>query len=211
MARSAGLPCSAWADCPLQAEVSRPPDALVRVLANASSSDRDVEQSPASTAKEVPRGVEDHPLLVARCATGRAAGTHRLEWTLREPCSSATAGRMRAFPGLRSTQVSRVGTLEMCISPGAQRVRRGVRGRRRPQRPGRAQDAVGDAVLQVGGTDLARPSRGMAVSCSVNSRGDPGCVMNAGVRARRQCIGFRRPAMSSRSGPGTMRMTLSAR
>lgn len=67
------------------------------------------------------------------------------------------------------------------------------------------------AVLQVRGTDLARPSRDVAVSCSVNSRGDRGCVTNAGVRARRQHIGFRRPAMSSRSGPSPMRMTLTAR
>ena len=67
------------------------------------------------------------------------------------------------------------------------------------------------AVLRVCGTDLARQSRDVAVSCSVNSRGDRGCVTNVGVRARRQHIGFRRPAMSSKVGLVSVCMTLTAR
>ena len=40
--------------------------------------------------------------VFATCATDPARGAHLREWSLREPCFSATAGRMRQFPGLRS-------------------------------------------------------------------------------------------------------------
>ena len=46
-------------------------------------------------------------LLFASCATDPAAGAHRGECSLRQPCSSATAGHMRLFPGLRSYEGSR--------------------------------------------------------------------------------------------------------
>jgi hypothetical protein len=85
------------------------------------------------------------------------------------------------------------------MSPAVAATSRSGAGPRRPCRSAGTRHRLGPAVS------------GCGRECSVNSRADRGCVPNAGVRARRQHIGFRRPAMSSRSGPSPMRMTLTAR